>query len=84
VGLCPDLNFFSHPAVGDIDFTALDVAITFNAANTRMCFNISIENDNIYEDQEKFFVSLASDSTLVIIDPQRQTAEATINDTDGE
>ena len=74
----------SHVAVGDIDFNSLDTEITFSADLTRMCFNISVLNDNIHEVPENFFIGLDTEDTSVNIDPTRQNGEAVILDDDGK
>jgi hypothetical protein len=73
-----------HPASGDADYNSLDGTITFNADNIRMCFNVSIVDDSIYEDPENFSVVLATDDPSVDIDPDRRVGMALITDTDGK
>ena len=50
----------------------------------RICRNISIIDDAFYEDPENFEVSLSTTDPSVMIDPTRQTGEATIVDNDGK
>lgn len=71
-------------AVGNADFVALDAAIPFGPGENRMCVNISVLNDNIYEDPENFSVVLGTEDESVDVDPTRQTGTATITDDDGK
>ena len=70
-------------AVGEVDFAALDTEITFSAGLTRMCFNISVVNDNIYEDPEDFFINLDTEDSSVDVAPERRNGTAEITDDDG-
>ena len=71
-------------AVGGIDFIALDAEITFSADLTRMCFDISVLDDNIREVPEDFFINLDTEDPRVNIDPTRQNGTAVIFDNDGK
>ena len=70
-------------AVGDVDFIALNSEITLSAGVTRMCFNISVVDDNIYENPEDFFINLDTEDPSVDVDPDRQNGTAEITDNDG-
>ena len=70
-------------AVGDADFAALDTGLTFSAGLTRMCINISVVNDDIYEDPEDFFINLDTEDPSVDVNPDRRNGTAEITDDDG-
>ena len=65
------------------DYDALVSDLTFTPGNERICRNIPIINDDLYEDPETFTVSLTTSESFVTIDPTRQTGTAIINDNDG-
>ena len=73
-----------YVASGNRDFEALNSDLTFSPGNRRVCSNITIFNDVVYEDPENFEVTLSTTDPSVSVDPNRQTGEATIFDNDGK
>ena len=71
-------------ASGAIDYEALVVQLTFNSDTRQICNNISIINDDFYENSEDFTVFLSTIDTSVIIDPTRKIGTAVILDDDGK
>ncbi len=66
------------------DYVALNTSLIFTPGTVRMCTNIGIADDLIYEDPENFIVTLDSVDPSVDVDPMRQTGTATISDDDGK
>ena len=58
------------------------IFLIFSQNDTRVCFNVSIIDDNIHEQDEVFFVKITTSDPQVILSP-RQT-NLTINDNDGK
>ncbi len=58
----------------------MDQVLTFNMVDLRMCFNVSLLDDEVLELPEEFFLDLESDDPMVILDPVQ--ARVTITDTD--
>ena len=79
-----DLQYFFPLATGAIDYIALNSDLTFSPGNKRVCSNVSIINDAVYEDPEDFTVSISTSDPSVIIDPTRESGTATILDDDGK
>ena len=68
--------FYSISAPGD--YTAFTVVLTFTPMETRLCYNVSIRNDDISEDSEDFLVGLSTTDASVDLTPS--TARITIVD----
>lgn len=70
------------PASGDGDYEALNSEqLTFNPGRNRVCRNISVNNDDFYENDEEFTVSLStSDASVTVKNPSL----VLIADDDGE
>ena len=47
------------------------------------CINIEVVDDDEFENDEQFIVSLSTDDTSVDISPQSSSATVTITDNDG-
>ena len=60
------------------DFTPLTVELVFDNTTTRLCFNLSIEDDGLYEFDEVINIVLSTDDPNVQLDPG--FAEVTIAD----
>ena len=65
------------------DFTARSETLTFNFEGSADfdCIDISITNDFVFENNERFFVQLTTDDPDVTLDPS--VAEVIIIDNDG-
>ena len=63
------------------DYTAVTVVLTFTPMESRVCYNVSIENDVVYEGPDDFEVVLRSNDNLINLSPD--TALITIVDDDG-
>ena len=48
-----------------------------------MCVNVTITVDDIYENDETFTVTVSTDDTQVVVEPDRETGTVTIIDEDG-
>ena len=48
-----------------------------------MCVNVSIIDDDVYEDDETFHVTVSTDDVQVIIEPEQEIGNVTIIDEDG-
>ena len=60
---------------------AVTVVLTFTPMENRVCYNVSIGNDVVYEGPEDFGVELRSNDNLINLSPDR--AQITILDDDG-
>ena len=63
------------------DYQAVDSELVFGFDSVRQCVSISLGNDGVLEDIEELQVSLASEETAVILDPEK--AIISILDIDG-
>ena len=52
-----------------MDYVARDFAVNFVVDQTESCFNVSINNDNVPEMVECFFVNAAPVTSRVDVDP---------------
>ena len=66
------------------DFTPLTTQLTFTSDTNRICHNISVLDDVLYEDPESFNVTLITSDSSVMIDPDRTTGRIVVNDNDGK
>ena len=75
---------FLTPCITTIadDFSEVSEVLVFTPSDTKMCVNISIEEDDLVENDEIFSVLLASSDVAVTIHPN-DTKEVAINDNDG-
>ena len=58
----------SGPMVG-ADYSDVTVELTFDENTTEACVDISIIDDDIVEDTEDFSVTLATDDSAVMLEP---------------
>lgn len=68
------------------DYTPLnlvDILLNFNNDNRRMCFNITINDDSVYEFEEQFSVELRTFTQLPNLEVIPDVANITIIDTTG-
>ena len=70
--------FFSP---GGTDFEVNVVMLTFAPRMLQDCFNVSIIDDDMYENPEEFFANITTTDTQVTISPM--TTVITIIDNDG-
>lgn len=63
------------------DIKEVDTVLVFNMTHTRLCKNVTTEDDNILERTESFEILLSSDDPNVLIDSN--TSSVTIIDNDG-
>lgn len=63
------------------DIEEVHAVLVFNMTHTRLCKNVTIEDDNILERTESFEILLSSDDPDVLIDSN--TSSVTIIDNDG-
>ena len=63
------------------DIEEVCAVLVFNMTHTRLCKNVTIEDDNILERTESFEILLSSDDPNVLIDSN--TSSVTIIDNDG-
>ena len=63
------------------DYTAVTVVLTFTPMESRVCYNVSIGNDVVYEGSEDCEVELRSNDNLINLSPN--AAQITIVDDDG-
>ncbi len=54
----------------------------FTSENSEVCVNINVEVDDIYENDETFTVTVATDDDQASVQPDRITGTVTINDDD--
>lgn len=59
----------------------MHTVLIFNVTHTRLCKNVTIEDDNFLESRENFEILLSSDDPSVLID--NNTSSVTIIDNDG-
>ena len=64
-----------------MDYTAITEVLTFSGTVLRECANILITSDEIYEEDENFFVTLTTSDSDVTLNPA--DGEVTIIDDDG-
>ena len=67
--------------VDGVDYDTTSVELLFNAANSRACAQIPIEDDNLDEDPETFDVTLVTTDPDISLAPDQ--AMVIINDNDG-
>jgi hypothetical protein len=70
----------SGTAIGDIDFVAGSITITFNPGQTARTVTVFVQGDSVVEGTEEFFVNLSNPVNATIADGQ---AVGTIVDDDG-
>ena len=63
------------------DYTAFTVVLTFTPMETRVCYNVNIENDVVYEGPEDFLIGLSTMDARIDLAPD--SARITIVDDDG-
>ena len=64
-----------------MDFTRTTASLTFTDSNTKLCRNVTIQDDIIIEEeQEQFGLMLSTSDSAVQF--SRETASATIRDND--
>ena len=63
------------------DYTAVTVVLTFTPMESRVCYNVSVGNDVVYEGPEDFELVLRSNDNLINLSPD--IALITILDDDG-
>ena len=61
-----------------VDFSSLSVDLTFGAANSQQCIEISILDDNCLEDTQNFQMDLSSRDPAVTFTPGRQNSSVDI------
>ena len=71
---------FKNFIVND-DYKDEMIFLTFSQKNTRVCFNVSIKDDNIHEGDEVFFVNITTSDLQVTLSPRFTTL--TIKSDDG-
>ena len=49
-----------------------------------MCVNVTIINDDIYEVDETFLVTISTDDSQVVVQPEQEVVNVTIIDKDGK
>ena len=65
----------------DEDYKEEIISLTFSQDDTQMCFNVSIIDDNIYEQDEVFFANLTTNDSKVTLSPH--LTNLTIKSDDG-
>ena len=70
------------PMQGGVDYSFSAVNVTFSEGMTRQCVMININDDDLLENSESFFVELATFQRNVILDSNQTTVN--IADNDGE
>ena len=73
-------GYWSSPS-GGVDYTSITVTLIFDGSNTRQCNEVAITDDNIYEDDETFSVTLTTGDEDVTLEPDNGIV--TITDDDG-
>ena len=71
-----------HNITGGDDYDSGPYDITFTAGTTSSSFTITIEDDNTFEDNESFVVTITSLPSIITVGSPRQ-ATVTIIDDDG-
>ena len=64
------------------DYQAINSELMFGLDTARLCVSVSLDSDGILEDTEELQLTLASQETAVILDPEK--AVVSILDTDGK
>ncbi len=64
------------------DFVDKPVSFTFSVTQDTHCFNVSIINDDLYEETEYFFVNLTTAESSIALAPSSVTVQ--IIDQDSE
>ena len=54
---------------GDEDYIPSPLSLTFSLDNIRVCFNVSIIDDDMDEPEESFLVNITTDDPQVILFP---------------
>ena len=78
------LSTSSGTAVGGLDYTSITggVRVFPPASQTDICWSIAVENDNLLEGTEAFLVSLSTNDSQVILNPDQ--AQVTILENDSK
>ena len=74
------VSYEGRGAIEGSDFLGDDVLLTFTPGNMQSCFNITIVDDDLYENPEEFLVNITTNASRVIISPI--TTAVTIEDND--
>ena len=72
--------FLSSTPVSTDDYNPVLETLTFSQTTTRLCTDVTVNNDNVLEGEEDFNLILTTDDTMVALDPDMATVR--INDTD--
>ena len=64
------------------DYQTIDSELVFGFDSERQCVSISLGDDGVLENTEELQISLSSEETAVILDPEK--AVVSILDTDGK
>ena len=60
----------------------MDLPLLFTPTNDRRCFNVTVNDDDVLENEERFTLDLDTDDPMVILSPEQ--AEVIITDTDSK
>ena len=75
-------SFLCHNITGGDDYFSGPYNVTFTAGTTYSSFTISIRNDNTFEDNESFALTITSLPNIITVGNPRQ-ATVTIVDDEG-
>jgi len=67
---------------GGLDYHSVQSSISFPAFTTEGIFNITLQDDNIYEFRENFSISIRLEIPSVRVDIPKDTAVVVIEDDD--
>ena len=59
--------FYKIAFIAGEDYNEEMIFLTFSQNETRVCFNVSIIDDNIHEEDEVFFINITTSDPLVIL-----------------
>lgn len=74
-----------NSALAGLDYTSLNVELSFNSANDQqqLCMSIDTIDDSDVEGNEMFFVDIMTSEAQVSVSPSRATVTITDNDQPG-
>ena len=80
---CNYISLWLLYSPGGEDYDQESVGLIFNEDNTRRCVNITIIDDNVYEDPENFIVEITNVGPDPDVELDPDTAEILILDNNG-
>ena len=78
------MSYVYHNITGGDDYNSGPYDITFTAGTTSSSFTITIEDDNTFEDNESFVVTITSLPSIITAGSPDQTTVTIVDDESNE